>query len=61
MIAARDVRAALPASAPNLEVQWHDCGGHVSFPPRFRLIERVCAWFARAGDRSGAGAAAPVP
>lgn len=65
MIAADDVRRALPAHAPNLEVQWHACGGHVSFPRRFRLIERVCAWFtaapppalpaAAAGDRATSG------
>ena len=46
MVAAGDVRRALPNVTPKLEVQWHACGGHVHFPRRFRLIERVCDWFA---------------
>lgn len=45
MIAADDVRRALPDQAPQLTVQWHATGGHVHFPRRFGLIERVSAWF----------------
>lgn len=51
MISAEDVRRALPDHAPRLEVQWHECGGHVYFPRRFRLIERVCGWFTQATAR----------
>ena len=53
MVAADDVRRALPERTPQLEVQWHDCGGHVHFPKSFGLIDRVCAWFAM--PRSSAG------
>jgi hypothetical protein len=45
MVDAGDVRRALPDATPNLEVQWHDRGGHAHFPRSFGLIERVCAWF----------------
>jgi len=48
MIAADDVRRALPDHAPKLHVEWHATGGHVHFPPRFALIRRVAAWFERA-------------
>lgn len=45
MIAADDVRRALPDHAPKLTVEWHPHGGHVFFPRRFGLIARVSAWF----------------
>lgn len=56
MIAADDVRRALPENAPRLQVEWHGAGGHVAFPRSFRLMDRVGQWFARVADGASADA-----
>ncbi len=61
MVAAADVRRALPDATPKLEVQWHACGGHVHFPRRFRLIDRVCDWFAAKALGDALQSTAPPP
>ncbi|MEZ5962951.1 MAG: alpha/beta fold hydrolase [Planctomycetota bacterium] len=52
IISAEDVRRAMPDRTPNLNVEWHASGGHVSFPRRFGLIDRVDHWFERAVERT---------
>lgn len=48
MIRAVDIERAMPARAPRFTLEVHDTGGHIYFPRRFGLIERVCAWFEQA-------------
>jgi predicted alpha/beta-fold hydrolase len=61
MVAAGDVRRALPDRAPNLRVEWHAGGGHVHFPRRFGLIERISAHFTEAARNEVAVAPPAAP
>ena len=53
MVPARAVRAVLNGSAPRLEVQWIQGGGHVAFPAALGIEAQVIGWLrARAAIES---------